>query len=298
MVQSRLFQNLSDPLDARIPSEQDDGRWQNPVSEIEDVEWDVFAGLAEFAYTRDYVESLRKVQYDLDGEGVEGLENGKKEITPPLNDSIVQPALAAEAPAEEATADGPSRENDDGWSSLSSTRVKKQKKKKSPEWPEDEQASISASIAEVPMATSTAKMLWQQFSNISKKLPRSSKAAQTTVKECSTSATLLYHAKLCVLANRYLIPSLQDQCLKNLHKALTNLEFDLSKVNALLDLVQLVYTEDGVQEIADLKHMVLLYVAAKIGILRQDDRLRAMMQDIGQLGADLVYTMSGVGDWS
>ena len=58
VVQSRLFKGLSDPLDARMPSEEDDGRWKNPTSEIEDVEWEIFVGLVEFAYTGDYWGSL------------------------------------------------------------------------------------------------------------------------------------------------------------------------------------------------------------------------------------------------
>lgn len=58
MVHSRLFKGLSNPLDARIPSEEDDGRWQSPISEIKDVEWKVFIRLVEFAYTGDYAESL------------------------------------------------------------------------------------------------------------------------------------------------------------------------------------------------------------------------------------------------
>ena len=61
-----LLKGLSDPLDARIPSEEDDGKWKNPVSEIEDVEWGVFVGLVEFAYTGDYVGSLPKAQAELD----------------------------------------------------------------------------------------------------------------------------------------------------------------------------------------------------------------------------------------
>lgn len=109
MVQSRLLKGLSDPLDARIPSEENDSRWQTPVSEIEDVEWGIFVGLVEFAYTGDYAAGLSAAQSKLEigGEGdKQGTEDGEQLIQtkqprnarPATKKPIVQePAVGAPA---------------------------------------------------------------------------------------------------------------------------------------------------------------------------------------------------------
>lgn len=297
MVQSRLFKGLSDPLDARIPSDEDDGKWKNAVSEIEDVEWEVFVGLVEFAYTGDYAGSLPRDKGKSVGvvdRGEMGTVEGKEEEEEPS------------APIERSRLDEPAinagTNHDNMWGSFGASKEKKKKKNVSSGWgvyeckpdmPAEETRIITR---DQPMG----RLLWHEFRKhaVSSLQSRSSKAAEVTIKECPSSAALLYHAKLCVLADLNLISSLRDQCLANLYKVLLGLELDLAKANDVLDLVYFVYTEDGVQRVADLQDVVLLYVTANIRIFRQDDRFRLMIEEIGQLGVDLVYKLTSTGDWT
>ena len=74
---------------------------------------------------------------------------------------------------------------------------------------------------------------------------------------------------------------------------LLSFHLNSERTNHLLDLLYYVYTEDGVQGVSKLKEMVLLYVAAHVGTVRKDERFRLMMNELPQLGADMVYTLPG-----
>ena len=274
MVQSRLFRGVSDPLDARIPREEDNGGWKNPTSEIDDVEWEVFVGLVEFAYTGDYAVSLPKTRTKLNvanDEDVDGLGDGK---------SFVQTEQAQTPLSFDKK---PPIHRD--WDSLGFGGSKKVKK-----------GTVHKQV--VYRDQSMGRLLWEQFNECFDTLPPPSEAASFTVEEERILATLLYHAKLCVLADRYLIPKLRKKCLANLYKTLVDIDLDTLNVDNVLDLVNFVYPGDGMQGVPELKEMASRYVAANIGTFRQHERFKLMMQEIAQLGADLVCVLSGVGDWT
>lgn len=44
--------------------------------------------------------------------------------------------------------------------------------------------------------------------------------------------------------------------------------------------------------------MVVAYAAARMNILRQDEHFRTLMQEIAEIGADLVYEVSKAEHWS
>lgn len=77
-----------------------------------------------------------------------------------------------------------------------------------------------------------------------------------------------------------------------------DLDLDMLKVGSMLDLVEFVYTEGGIQRVPKLREMVFRYVVAKIRILRQDERTKVIIKENAQLGVDLVYAMSDIGDWT
>lgn len=77
---------------------------------------------------------------------------------------------------------------------------------------------------------------------------------------------LVFHAKLYVFANRYLIDSLRTQCLKSLHRDLC--EFSLNKQNVphILDLLEYTYQESGRGDPGigcSLKDLVIHYAACE-----------------------------------
>ena len=282
LVQSRLFNGISEPLTARMLSEEDNGRWRNPVSEIEDVEWEVFVGLVEFAYTGDYWGSLPRARKDTDDNDNDQTKEVEAE-QPKIARSYDEEFGTGEPAAEEA-ADWPSHD-----------RIKKKDKRVRSStcgWCGNRSEKVTV-FQDEPMGL----LLWQQFKNLSDTLAPSTKSAEVAIDKDSMSATLLYHAKLCVLADRNLIPSLRDKCLANLYQNLAGLDLNVLPVSDVLDLVDFVYTEEGVQGVPKLKDIVLSYIAAKLGICRQDERLKSIMEKHWQLGADLVYTLSGTGNW-
>lgn len=107
-----------------------------------------------------------------------------------------------------------------------------------------------------------------------------------------SSRRLLYHAEVCVAAERYLINKLRDLSLGRMFHVLTELKPEPHEIDDILDLLQYVYTEDGVSGVPKMKEIVLAYTAAKADIIRQDDRFKLMMHDIGEIGADLVYEIT------
>ena len=108
----------------------------------------------------------------------------------------------------------------------------------------------------------------------------------------ATSKTLCFHAKLAVLAQRYLIEPLKELCIANLYSMLLHYKLKKANTNDILDLLYYVYNEDGVDDVLELREMTLLFAVAKIATLQQDERLKLMMIENGQLGADLVYELS------
>ena len=107
-----------------------------------------------------------------------------------------------------------------------------------------------------------------------------------------TSKTLCFHAELAILSQRYLIKDLKNLCIANLHQTLLCYELKRSNTNAILDLLHVVYNEDGVDGVPQLREITLLFLVAHIDFLREDEKLKKVILENGQLGADLVEKLS------
>ena len=103
---------------------------------------------------------------------------------------------------------------------------------------------------------------------------------------------LCYHAKLCVLAQRYLVEPLKELCKVNLWHALHEFDLNNATTNDVLDLVYYVYTEEGMDGVPEVRSTIILHVAAKIKELRGDPRLRLMMMELSALGTDLAMKLA------
>ena len=110
--------------------------------------------------------------------------------------------------------------------------------------------------------------------------------------ESITSETLCYHAKLCVVAQRYLIEPLKDLCLRNLYITLQG--FKSPRTQDTIDLLQYLYPAGGVEGLPELRELVLLYVVTRKAISSRDDRLKQLMIENGHLGYDFFEKFSRI----
>ena len=71
---------------------------------------------------------------------------------------------------------------------------------------------------------------------------------------------------------------------------------DSPRPQETIDLLEYLYTAPGVEDLPELREMVLLYVVAKKAIPRRDERLKQLMVENGQLGYDLFEKYSRLSD--
>ena len=124
--------------------------------------------------------------------------------------------------------------------------------------------------------------LWEQFRQL-----------RFVGDEASISLTpdLVFHGKLYVFANRYLVDSLRTQCLKSLHRDLC--EFSLNKQNVphILDLLEYTYQESGRGEPdigCSLRDLVIHYAACEARTLAENPRFGNILDRFSEMGSDLV----------
>lgn len=105
---------------------------------------------------------------------------------------------------------------------------------------------------------------------------------------------LLFHAKLCVFATRYLVLSLQTQCLISLHRDLESFKLSTETASQILDLLEYTYENTGKQEPGGkcrLRDLVIYYVACKSQILADNERFERLLDENGEMGSDLVMKL-------
>ncbi|CAF9917527.1 MAG: hypothetical protein GOMPHAMPRED_001293 [Gomphillus americanus] len=297
VVQGGLFKDISEPLHARIPQTEDDksGTWQRDSEIIDDVEWDVFAGLVEFAYTGDYDRSIPTASMAVScPEDCSVLDEASTALVKMENEPAPEPvsfpveALALEEPAievlalEEPAVDASVPEE-------SATRLENN-------WGDWPSTAKKDKIKGASKKSALSELLWKQFVKQKPSIAEKQWIEDNTPSS-PNAAALLYHAKVCVLANRYLIDSLQRLSLTKLHFTLTNLSIEPQQIDSVLDLVEYVYSEEGVQGIPELKEIVLLFTTAKLNVLQKDPRLRLMLEANGTLGADVIHEISAKRNW-
>lgn len=109
---------------------------------------------------------------------------------------------------------------------------------------------------------------------------------------------LMYHAEVCTAATRYRMNNLQHLSLQKLHKRLKMLEPQAKQIPSFLDVLEYVYTDANVDAVLELRKMVLAYAAAKMHVLRHNNRFRDIMEENAKIGCDLVYEVSKHDHWN
>ena len=245
---------------------------------MEDVDWEVFVGLAEYAYFRDYSEAYQMTFHD--------------------------PATAPAMISERETAlpmfvfvDQSKRFSNTYGESLSCIRCKGN-------------GHGRFSCQERPSSydqssgpTFKIQWLWSNFMALREKysLPNPTSAGTygffTTYGATSTSKVsqlLVYHAKLAILGQRYLMNDLTKVCLANIYNILYCISLNdedqkprQELCDSVLQLLWHVYNDEAADSVLGLREMVSMYVAANFDVL-ETEGLQAMVESNGAIGWSLL----------
>ena len=281
---------------------------------IQDVDVDVFIALCEFAYTRDYINSVTKVSQlqfikevrfahnDSDNDSVfKNMTDRASEALlvqaepEPVDDA--GPALV-EANYEAVTPRLKMEENGDWFSPQKKGKKKSKKSKSTGRFDEEDDFYSARMSAWHGYPNSASKQLWTTFNSLLSKPrdPAGSKASG------ASSTIILFHAKIWVLAQKYLASSLQACCLRYLHAELCAYDLNIETSDGILELLN--YTYDHVDTSSDiaehrrgpgrdgLRRVVTHYASSKVEILAKNKRFREVIAGHGDMGVDLVLRLT------
>lgn len=100
-----------------------------------------------------------------------------------------------------------------------------------------------------------------------------------------------FHAKLYVLATRFLVEPLRQQCLASLHRDLKALLSRSTEPLLIVELLDFTYKNTGPSEPgggSPLRELVSLYASCKASNLFKNDVFRMLLRKNGDIGADII----------
>jgi len=105
-----------------------------------------------------------------------------------------------------------------------------------------------------------------------------------------TIISLLYHAKIYVFAEKYLIDNLRILCLRKLHAALRDFDLTLQTSGLILEVLEFTYAQTEKKEPKDdeLRMLLIHYAACKGQILKQNPNLRSLFEANIEIACDLL----------
>jgi hypothetical protein len=245
---------------------------------LDDVETDTFVGFCEFAYTGDYRLRMMEREPEIATDG-----------PAPIQREETHEAAAPdwEAPA---TEEAPPLE----WEEQSTLAVevvqeqywgyigRKQKKKET--------------------QTTQTERIWNDFLNLTyEDPPRLVSDEQATLVNGDntsvpkTTISFLYHAKIYVFAEKYLIDNLRMLCLRKLHANLRDFDLTLQTSGLILEVLKFAYAQTERKESRDdeLRMLIVHYAACKGEILKENPNLRSLLEADGEMASDLLYKIWG-----
>jgi hypothetical protein len=265
----------------------------NGLAVLDDVEADTFVGFCEFAYTGDYRSRITEQEPEvvtddpapiqreeapedtaLGWEEPSALVMGEAPAAEaPVEEVLAEDAPVAEAPAEEAPAE---------WGGYWG-RGRPEKKK-------------------YRTQATQIERIWKDFLNLTYEDPpclvSDEQATLVNGDNASvhqTTISLLYHAKIYVFAEKYLIDNLRVLCLRKLHAALRDFDLTSQTSGLILEVLEFAYAQTERKESRDdeLRMLLIHYAACKGKILKQNPSLRSLLEANGEMACDLLYKQWG-----
>jgi hypothetical protein len=104
---------------------------------------------------------------------------------------------------------------------------------------------------------------------------------------------LLFHCKLYVFAQMYLIAPLERLTLRNLHAALRDFHLDFTSSDEVLEALVFTFTntERGNGHGNELRRLLVAYTVSKMKILKRNLAFRTILDEHGELGSDIVQVL-------
>jgi hypothetical protein len=288
-----LAKKISVPLHAMMNNcEMKEGR--EGKASLEEVHSDTFVGFCEFVYTGDYrvpngtadpakpkgksLSNIRAATMSIPQTTKHLFDFGsfpaEPEPVPEPPEPVTEPEPEPDPPEPEYT---PPIVEEYAWGFMSTS---KKKKKKSLTWHEIERYEY----------------LWEEFCslNYDRILPEANDAELDGdgMKEIEFNP-LLFHCKLYVFAQMYLIASLKQLTLCKLHAELKTLDSRPETIDEVLETLEFAYTktERGYDCKDELRHLLVAYAASKTGVLKKNVAFRSLLDAYGELGSDMVLAL-------
>lgn len=275
-----LAKGLSDPLYVLMNNstmkESQDG-----LAILDDVEPDTFVGFCEFAYTGDYPSRMKEQQPGIRGNDTVAAneEELRDETAVPWDRWATQTVLTNAGDVFHGFAEP-----------VAALKVLSNRKPANPKRKED---FISRPMTGL---NRKADQLWSEFQNLTYGDLPSCLTAQRLPNNDHTSSlnsapSLLYHAKLYVFAEKYLIGSLRTHCLRKLHHELHDFPLTVQTSDDILEVLEFIYTHTERKGSNDdqLRTLIVHYAACKAEILKQNTGLRRLLDEYGEMAVDLFY---------
>jgi hypothetical protein len=234
---------------------------------LDDVDADTFVGFCEFAYTGDYRSRMTELEPDIASRSAAAIE---QEQTRGDTLEIWDQPVAEE----------PRAAKEDIWGfGWSVPPGKKNKEKKT-----------SHTIQISQLWTDFLKLTYEKppslISDEKPKLVNGDQASAPTI-----TRSLLYHAKIYVFAEKYLIDTLRMLCLRKLHTDLRDFHLTLQTSGLILEVLEFTYAHTERKESRDdeLRMLVIHYVACKGEILKRNSNIRSLLEANREMAYDLLY---------
>lgn len=234
---------------------------------LEDVEEDTFVGFCEYAYTGDYVSRIIERTPDIEVNDAAPVESEEVRYAAAVEWAEEEEALAPPEPlAEEAPSDY--------WGFRGGKNAK----------------------------TTKAEQLWSNFKNLEfkDKNPdisdeKSGMGNKDFTSAFPTAVSLLYHTKLYIFAEKYLVDNLRILCLRKLHANLRDFELTVHTSEDILEILEFAYKNTARQESGDneLRTLIVHYAACKAEVLKRNTNLRSLLEANGEMACDLFYKVLG-----
>lgn len=281
-----LAKDLSDPLHEMMNNEHMKEAREGRAN-LEDVDESVFVGFCEFAYTGDYRSRAKEGGPEVQSnDDTPCEEEPAPEVAAPEEEPMaIEAQVVFDAPTEIPVAEyatPPAPELDDIWGPFGGKKKDKKKRNKGYE-------------DTIPTRSST-EQLWYDFNLLlfndsigPNEQPASLNSNQFILH--TPTASLLYHAKMYVFAQKYVIHNLRILALRNLHVCLRNLDLTKRDTGDILEILEFTYTntERGESNDDDLRKLIVHYAACKADILKQNPDLRGLLEEYAELACDLFY---------
>jgi hypothetical protein len=277
---------------------------------LEDVEDDIFVGFCEFAYTGDYRSRMMERRPEIENNIEVGYETSverDKDVVPALLEALKlemadEPLMADEpipTPATcpiVATYPTPATYLTPATYPTLATYLPATYPIPATYWDSGSQKRAKKTKGRVPITKT--EQLWSDFKSLKfkNKHPHISDKQLTAANRDLSSASpttesLLYHAKIYIFAEKYLIDNLRILSLRKLHASLQDFDLTLETSENILELLEFAYTHTARQESSEneLRALIVHYAACKIKILKQNVNLRSLLEANGEMGCDLFY---------